>query len=63
MDIYNNENPEDTIPIKFTTLQDDKTTITTLEKLYKKGKYNHKRITQVAMIMRVRLKIILDKSK
>ena len=63
MDIYNNENPEDTIPIKFTTLQDVKTTIATLEKLYKKGKYNHKRITQVAMIMRVRLKIILDKSK
>ena len=63
MDIYNNENPEDTIPIKFTTLQDVKTTITTLEKLYKKGKYNHRRITQVAMIMRVRLKIILDKSK
>lgn len=63
MDIYNNENPEDTIPIKFTTLQDVKSTITTLEKLYKKGKYNHRRITQVAMIMRVRLKIILDKSK
>ena len=63
MDIYNNENPKDTIPIKFTTLQDVKTTITTLEKLYKKGEYNHRRITQVAMIMRVRLKIILDKSK
>jgi len=63
MDIYNNENPEDTIPIKFTTLQDVKTTITKLEKLYKKEKYNHRRITQVAIIMRVRLKIILDKSK
>ena len=50
-----------TIPI-VTTLQDVKTTITKLEKLYKKGKYNHRRITQVAMIMRVRLKI-LDKSK
>ena len=54
--VYINRNPDNTIPIKYTTLQDVKNTIQKLEKLYKQGKYSHQRIWQVGMIMYVRLK-------
>ena len=56
-DVYSNNNPHDTIPIKYTTIDDVKNTIIKLEKLYKSDKYPHKRISQVAMIMKVRLEI------
>lgn len=49
-DIFNDTNTRDTIPIKYTTLEDVMNTITKLEKLYKNHKYNHKRISQVGMI-------------
>jgi len=58
-DVYINKNPEDTISIKYKTVLDVKNTIKKLEKLYKSKKYTHKRIWQVAMIMRVRLGVIL----
>lgn len=58
-DVYIDKNPNDTIPIKYTTVQDVKDTIMKLEKLYKKGKYPHKRIWQVGMIMKVRLEAML----
>ena len=57
-DVYIDKNPKDTIPIKYTTLEDVKNTITKLEKLYKSKKYSHKRIWQVAMIMKVRLNVL-----
>jgi len=57
-DVYIDKNPKDTIPIKYTTLADVKHTIQKLEKLYKSGKYPHKRIWQVGMIMKVRLDAI-----
>lgn len=57
-DVYINANPKDTIPIKYTTLDDVKNTILKLEKLYKAKKYPHKRIWQVAMIMKVRLEVL-----
>ena len=60
-DVYIDKNPNDTIPIKYTTLQDVKNTILKLEKLYKKNKYTHKRIWQVGMILYVRLKVLKDK--
>ena len=60
-DVYIDKNPDDTIPIKYTTLEDVKNTIKKLEKLYKKGKYPHKRIWQVGMILYVRLKVLKDK--
>ena len=60
-DVYIDKNPKDTIPIKYTTLQDVKDTIKKLEKLYKEGKYPHKRISQVGMILMVRLKVLKDK--
>ena len=59
-DVYIDKNPKDTIPIKYTTVEDVKNTIDKLEKLYKNKKYSHKRIWQVGMIMNVRLKVLKD---
>ena len=60
-DVYIDKNPKDTIPIKYRTIDDVKNAINKLERLYKNNKYPHKRISQVAMIMMVRLRIINDK--
>ena len=57
-DVYIDKNPKDTIHIKYTTLEDVKNTIDKLEKLYKNKKYTHKRIWQVGMILKVRLKVL-----
>lgn len=54
-DVYIDKNPSDTISVKYKTVEDLKKTIKKLEKLYKTGKYNHKRIWQVGMILKVRL--------
>lgn len=54
-DVYIDKNPNDTIPIKYTTINDVENTINKLERLYKQDKYPHKRIWQVGMIMKVRL--------
>jgi len=60
-DVYIDKNPKDTIPIKYKTLDDVKSTINKLERLFKSKKYSHKRIWQVGMIMYVRLKVLKDK--
>jgi hypothetical protein len=60
-DVYIDKNPKDTIHIKYTTTEDVKNTIDKLEKLYKSKKYSHKRIWQVGMIMKVRLKVLQGK--
>jgi len=57
-DVYIDKNPNDTIHIKYTTLDDVRNTINKLEKLYKSKKYSHKRIWQVGMIMKVRLEVL-----
>ena len=57
-DVYIDKNPKDTIHIKYSTVKDVKNTIKKLERLYKTGKYSHKRIWQVGMIMKVRLQAI-----
>jgi len=62
-DVYIDKNPKDTIHIKYTTLQDVKKTIKKLERLYKQKKYTHKRIFQVAMIMKVRLNVLKKKKQ
>tara|TARA_B100000927_G_C16416460_1_gene449491 strand:- start:106 stop:993 length:888 start_codon:yes stop_codon:yes gene_type:complete len=54
-DVYIDKDPSDTIPIKYTTVKDVEDTINKLERLYKQGKYPHKRIWQVGMILKVRL--------
>ena len=64
LDLFTNDNPNDTndtIHIKYTTLEDVKTTIDKLEKLYKDRKYPHNRIFQVGMIMKVRLEVLKKK--
>jgi hypothetical protein len=60
-DVYIDKNPNDTISIKYTTLDDVKNTINKLERLYKCKKYTHKRIWQVGMIMKVRLQVLKNK--
>ena len=60
-DVYIDKNPNDTIHIKYTTTEDVENTIDKLEKLYKNKKYTHKRIWQVGMIMKVRLKVLQSK--
>ena len=62
-DVYIDKNPKDTIPIKYTTIDDVKNTIKKLEKLYKTNKYEHTRIFKVAMIMMVRLEAIYKNYK
>lgn len=62
-DVYIDKNPDDTIPIKYTTVDDVRNTINNLELLYKNHKYPHKRIWQVGMIMKVRLHAIYKKRK
>lgn len=54
-DVYIDKNPNDTIPIAYSTVNEVCETIQKLEKLYKKDAYSHKRIWQVGMIMKVRL--------
>ena len=60
-DVYVDKDPSDTIHIKYKTVKNVKNTIKKLERLYKQGKYPHKRIWQVGMIMYVRLKILKHK--
>jgi hypothetical protein len=60
-DVYIDKNPNDTIHIKYTTTEDVENTIDKLERLYKNKKYTHKRIWQVGMIMKVRLKVLQSK--
>ena len=60
-DVYIDKNPKDTIHIKYTTVDDVQNTINKLEQLYKSKKYPHKRIWQVAMIMKVRLEVLKNK--
>ena len=57
--VYINKNKTNTIPITYSTVEDVKRTIKKLERLFKRNLYTHKRIFQVAMIMKVRLEAIL----
>ena len=57
-DVYKNTNPKDTIHIHYKTIEEVKNTIHKLEKLYKSKHYKHKRISQIAMILKVRLEIL-----
>ena len=60
--IYDDANPKRTIPIKYATFKDIQNTIQKLEKLYKAKKYTHRHISQVALIIRVRLAILKKKN-
>ena len=60
-DVYIDKNPKDSISMVYSNVNDVKKTIRKLERLYKKGKYDHRRIKQVAMIMMVRLRVFLER--
>ena len=60
-DVYIDKNPKDSISMAYSNVNDVKKTIRKLERLYKKGKYDHRRIKQVAMIMMVRLRVFLER--
>ena len=62
-DVYIDKNPNDTISIKYSTVKDVENTIKIIEKLFKSDKYTHKRIFQVAMIIKVRLEAMLKHHK
>lgn len=62
-DVYIDKDPSDTISIQYKTIEDVKNTIKKLERLYKSGKYSHKRIWQVAMILKVRLEAMKKNRK
>lgn len=59
-DLYSDADPSDTIRIKQTTVDDVKKTIRKLERLYKQGKYPHKRISQVTNVMTQRARVIAE---
>ena len=62
-DLYSDANPNDTIRIKYKSIEDVKNTINKLEKLYKSNKYPHRRISQVVNVMTQRLRVINSNDK
>ena len=61
--LYTDENPKDTIPIKFSNIEDVKKTIRKLERLFKSGDRPHIRISQVAQVLEQRLRFMKDKKE
>ena len=49
-DVYIDKNPNDTINIKYKTVDDVKNTIKKLERLYKTKKYSHKRMQKMYIV-------------
>ena len=62
-DLYSDANPNDTIRIKYKSIEDVINTINKLEKLYKSNKYPHRRISQVVNVMTQRLRVINSNDK
>ena len=61
--LYTNENPSTTIPIRFRTIADVKNTIQRLERLRKSKKYTRARISQVAHVLEQRTRFMKGKEK
>ena len=61
-DLYSDANPNDTISVKYKTVDDLKKTIRKLERLYKREDYNHARIVQVANVLKQRIRVIYDRT-
>lgn len=60
-DLYSDANPKDTVHVRYDTLPNLQKTIRKLERLYKSGKYPHKRIVQICNVMKQRLRVIHDR--
>ncbi len=61
--IFTDDNPTDTINIKYTTYDDVIKTIKKLERLYKQKKYTHQRISSVGLILKIRLELLKNTKK
>ncbi len=61
-DIYKDKNPQDTVPIKYSSKKEVQDTVKKIEKLYKQGKIDHRRAVQIAMILMLRTRIIAEKN-
>jgi hypothetical protein len=61
--LYTNENPSNTIPIRFKTLRDVENTIKKLERLRKNGSYSRVRIQRVAHVLEQRTRFMKGKEK
>lgn len=59
-DLYTDDNPKNTIPIRFKTVDDVKRTIQTLKRLRRTRRYSQKRIKMVALVLYGRLKVVKD---
>ena len=59
-DLYSDANPNDTIRVKYDTVDNLKKTIRKLERLFKQDKYTHARIVQVANVIKQRLRVIVN---
>lgn len=59
--LYTNENPSNTIPIKFTTVKNVVDTIKHLERLRKSGRYTYTRIMRVAQVLEQRTRFMSGK--
>lgn len=60
--LYTNENPKNTIPIKFKTVQNTIDTIEKLKKYLKSKKYPYRRIIQVAQVLEQRTRFMKGKN-
>ena len=58
-DLYSDANPNDTIRVKYDTVDNLKRTIRKLERLFKNDEYSHARIVQVANVIKQRLRVIV----
>ena len=61
--LYTNEDPSNTIPIRFKTLRDVENTIKKLERLRKNGSYSRVRIQRVAHVLEQRTRFMKGKEK
>ena len=59
-DLYSDANPKDTIRTPYATMNDLKSSIRKLEKIYKNGEKTHARIVQNANVIKQRLRVIYD---
>ena len=59
-DLYSDANPDDTIRIKYDTMNNLKKTIRKLERLYKNDKIKHNRNSQIVNVMTQRLRVIVN---
>ena len=59
--LYTDENPKDTVAIAFSSLADVRKTINKVERLYKAGKIDHKRASQIANVLEQRIRFMKNK--